>query len=86
MRTLQVVTDGSCDLAEALLEQWEIMTVPVSILIDGETYLERVDITTHEFYAKMARGLELPITAPRTRRCPREARHVPGRNEHVRDA
>lgn len=60
---LQVVTDSSCDLPKALLQRCEITTVPVSILIDGETYLEGETITTHEFYAKMARSLELPKTA-----------------------
>ncbi len=60
---LQVVTDSSCDLPRDLLERNGIMLVPVPVTIDGETYLEGVDLTTREFYDKMTASPTLPRTA-----------------------
>lgn len=58
-----VVVDSSCDLPQELVDRFGITVVPMSIRIDGDDYREGVDITTHEFYARMARSTELPKTS-----------------------
>ena len=49
MAKIKIVTDSTADLSSELLEKFDIEVVPLSIHIDGDTYLVRVDITPSEF-------------------------------------
>ena len=53
---LQVVTDSSCDLPEELIKENNIRVVPLTIHIEDQLYREGVDISTEEFYDKMAKS------------------------------
>ncbi|MBG9590659.1 DegV family protein [Cytobacillus firmus] len=60
MAKIKIVTDSTADLSSELLEKFDIEVVPLSIHIDGDTYLDRVDITPSEFMRKMKEADELP--------------------------
>ncbi|HHW54587.1 MAG: DegV family protein [bacterium] len=60
---LQVVTDSSCDLPEELIKENNIRVVPLTIHIEDQLYREGVDISTEEFYDKMAKSPSLPKTS-----------------------
>ncbi|MFT9596572.1 DegV family protein [Mesobacillus sp.] len=60
MAKIKIVTDSTCDLNDELIEKWGIIVVPLSISINGENYLDRVDITPKEFMEKMKASSELP--------------------------
>ncbi|MEH7236474.1 DegV family protein [Bacillus sp. JJ1562] len=60
MTKVKIVTDSTADLSEELVKELGISVVPLSITIDGETFLDRVDITPHEFLLKMKQSIELP--------------------------
>ncbi len=58
---IKIVTDSTCDLSQSEVEQLNIHVVPLSISIDGETYVDDgIDITPHSFIEKMKRSKELP--------------------------
>jgi len=48
------------DLRDEVLHKYEIEVVPLSIHIDGQTYIDREDITPEEFMVKMKYAEELP--------------------------
>jgi DegV family protein with EDD domain len=60
MAKIKIVTDSTCDLNDELIGKWEIIVVPLSISINGENYLDRVDISPKEFMEKMKVSPELP--------------------------
>lgn len=60
MTKVKIVTDSTADLSEELVRELGISVVPLSITIDGVTFLDRVDITPHEFLTKMKQSAELP--------------------------
>lgn len=60
---IQLVTDSSADLPKELLDEYDISVVPLVINIDGQEYLEGIDITPQEFYEKMMDAHELPHTS-----------------------
>ncbi|MFS0823068.1 DegV family protein [Bacillus sp. 1P02SD] len=60
MSKVKIVTDSTADLSEELVRELGISVVPLSITIDGVTFLDRVDITPHEFLTKMKQSAELP--------------------------
>ena len=60
--SIKLITDGSVDLPENILVQYNIDVVPVSIMIDGEVFLSGVDISTAEFYERQRAAKTLPTT------------------------
>lgn len=58
-----VITDSTAYLPDELLEKYEIFTIPLSVVMGDETYRENVDITTDEFFEKMAAMDDLPTTS-----------------------
>src|SRR5690348_17135956 len=63
MTKIKIVTDSTTDLPQEILEKFDIHVVPLTITINGETYLDRVDISPVEFIEKMAASSELPKTS-----------------------
>ncbi len=60
---IAVVTDSTSDLPAALLEEFEISTVPLNIWIDGEQYLDRVTIEPSQFISLLATAKGFPTTS-----------------------
>lgn len=60
---IAIVTDSTAYIPEDLLEKYDIHTIPLSVVMDDKTYRENVDITTEEFFEKMAQMETLPSTS-----------------------
>ncbi|KFZ42902.1 DegV family protein [Anoxybacillus flavithermus] len=60
MSKVKIVTDSTVDLPKEKIEAWDIRVVPLSISIDGQTYLDGVDLTPQQFIEKMKQANELP--------------------------
>ncbi|PLT28732.1 DegV family protein [Peribacillus deserti] len=60
MQKIKIVTDSTADLTEESIRKYGIEVVPLTISIDGETFIDRVDITPSEFIEKMEASRELP--------------------------
>ncbi|MFC0274350.1 DegV family protein [Metabacillus herbersteinensis] len=60
MRKVKIVTDSTIDISHEVIEEYEITIVPLSITIDGNTYIDGVDIAADEFMKKMKDAKELP--------------------------
>lgn len=63
MKKIKIVTDSTVDLSQEILEKYEIEVVSLSIYINDNSYLDRVDITPAEFIDKMMESEELPKTS-----------------------
>lgn len=60
---MQIITDSSCDLPKEIIEENDIIVVPLNIEIDGHNYVDGVNLTHQEFYEKMAASQGLPKTS-----------------------
>lgn len=60
MKKVHIVTDSTADLIENYTDQYDIHVVPLTIHIDGETYIDGVDIKPESFMEKMKTSKELP--------------------------
>jgi hypothetical protein len=58
-----IVTDSTCDLPAAMLEDLSIGVVPVRVYFGSENYLDKVTITPAEFYGRFAVTDEAPKTS-----------------------
>lgn len=57
---IHIVTDSTCDLTKEELSEYNIHVVPLTIQIDGETYIDGVDIEPASFLKMMKNSKELP--------------------------
>lgn len=58
-----IITDSAADLPEAIAERHAIGVVPARVDLDGRDYLDKVGLSTHEFYRRMAESQQLPRTS-----------------------
>lgn len=62
-RRVRIVADSTCDLSRPLLEQYDIMVLPLHIVLDMESYCDREEITPDEIYAWAEKNKRTPKTA-----------------------
>jgi len=64
MARVKVVTDSTSDLPPALVKEWDITVVPLLIHFGSETYVDRVNISEEQFFARLTASPVLPTTSP----------------------
>lgn len=62
-RKFAVVTDSAADISDADMERLDIHMVPCRIQFGERGYLDKISISTAEFYAELARGDHHPTTS-----------------------
>lgn len=60
---IRIVTDSSCDLPDALLEQHRITMVPLTIRFGEDDFVDRSELSVDEFWTRLRRTEDLPATA-----------------------
>ena len=60
---LAVITDSSAFLQAEILRKEDLFVLDIPVNIDGQEYVEGVNLTAQEFYEKMASTSELPKTS-----------------------
>jgi DegV family protein with EDD domain len=63
MAGVRVVCDSSCDLPADLLAELRIEVVPLTIRFGNEEFVDRQDLSSHEFWARCRTSPVLPETA-----------------------
>lgn len=61
--TVRIVTDSACDLSDAELEEWGIGMVPLSIRFGDDEFIDRTELSTDDFYRRLAASEHLPETS-----------------------
>ena len=62
-RSFAVVTDSTADLPDEWRERYGIKIVPLKVLFGKETFRDRVDMTSNEFFTRLAASTSLPTTS-----------------------
>lgn len=60
MKKVYIVTDSTADLEKGDIEQYDIHVVPLTIHINGKTYVDGLDIQPARFAEMMKNSVELP--------------------------
>ncbi|MFQ5472065.1 MAG: DegV family protein, partial [Dehalococcoidia bacterium] len=64
IRDTALVTDSAAYLPQALIDRHGVLVAPLSVEIDGEEYLEGVDITADEFYRRLGDAKSVSTSQP----------------------
>ena len=62
-RSLAIVTDSAADLPEEFLERFDIHVVPIRIHFGSTSFLDKVSLSTEEFYTRLAASTVVPKTS-----------------------
>lgn len=63
MSRVTIVTDSTAYLPESAVEQYGITVLPLSIIWEGASYRDGVDIQPNDFYRRLKEARELPTTS-----------------------
>ncbi len=63
---VKIITDSLSDITSDLAEELGVTIVPLTVLFGHESYLDRVTITTNEFYHRLVHGDVWPTTTQPT--------------------
>ena len=58
-----ITADSTCDLSQELLERFDIRIFPITVLLGGESYLDGVEFTADDIYARYREDGTLPKTS-----------------------
>lgn len=62
-RKVAVVMDSTANLSPEILAENDLETIPLNLIWGGESYRDGIDITTDEFYERLANSSEMPTTS-----------------------
>lgn len=66
MARIAIVTDSTCDLGPAALQERGVTMVPLKVHFGDETFRDWVDLTPSDFYPKLTASAQLPTTSQPT--------------------
>mgnify|MGYP003302619320 CR=1 FL=1 len=59
---IKILSDSTCDLSQDLIEKYDITIIPLTVIKDGEPFVDRVNITPDEIFDHVAAGGDLCST------------------------
>lgn len=64
--TVKIVTDSLSDITSNIAQELGITVVPLTVLFGHESFVDRITITTDEFYRRLIQGTVWPTTTQPT--------------------
>jgi len=61
--TVKIVTDSACDLPQSLVDEYDIAVVSLTVRFGDEEFVDRVDLSSDEFWRRCEASAVLPETA-----------------------
>ncbi len=61
--TIRIITDSSCDLPQAIIQEHKITVIPLFINVGDQSYLDGVELSHQEFYERLPGFRPAPKTA-----------------------
>ena len=60
---VKIIVDSCSDLSPELIKRFDIEVIPLSILVDGQTYLDGVELSTSQLFESVKKTGVLPKTS-----------------------
>lgn len=60
---IKIVTDSTADIPKALIDEYEIEVLPLTVHFNDKEYRDKIDLTPDEFYQKLLKADTLPYTS-----------------------
>ncbi|MRS03890.1 DegV family protein, partial [bacterium] len=60
---VKIIADSCCDLSPELVAQYDVEIIPLSVLVNGQNYLDGVELTPEQLFEAVKASGELPKTS-----------------------
>lgn len=60
---IKIMTDSSADIPASLIEKFGIEIIPLTVIFEDKSYLDKVEMSSAEFYERLEKVEKLPTTA-----------------------
>lgn len=61
--SIRIVIDSTSDVTEDIIEKYNLKVVPLTVNFENESYLDKVELSTSEFFEKLTKAEKLPTTS-----------------------
>jgi DegV family protein with EDD domain len=61
--TVKIITDSLADISADLVKSLDITIIPIHVLFGTDSFRDGIDLSTEQFYSKLASSKTLPTTA-----------------------
>jgi len=76
MKKYAIVTDSGSDISKDVLRKWNVVSLPLSVTVEGEKELSDYESIPNEFYSKMRSGKRAKTAAVNYRSFTEKFRHI----------
>ena len=63
MSLIKIVTDSTCDLPQEIISEYDIRVIPCYVNMNGESYLDGVELSRQEFFRRLPDQDPIPTTS-----------------------
>lgn len=60
---IRIVIDSTSDVTEEIIEKYNLKMVPLTVNFENESYLDKVELKTADFFDKLTKSEKLPTTS-----------------------
>ncbi|MBD3182359.1 DegV family EDD domain-containing protein [Candidatus Poribacteria bacterium] len=60
---MRIITDSTCDLPRKLVEEYDIIIVPLTVILGSKSYRDYYDLSPNEFYRMLNETEDFPSTS-----------------------
>lgn len=60
---IRIVIDSSSDVTEDIINKYNLKVVPLTVNFENESYLDKIELSTSEFFNKLVKAEKLPTTS-----------------------
>jgi DegV family protein with EDD domain len=61
--SIRIVIDSTSDVTEEIINKYDLKVVPLTVNFENESYLDKVELSTTEFFEKLTKSEKLPTTS-----------------------
>lgn len=60
---IRIVIDSTSDVTEDIIKKYNLKMVPLTVNFENESYLDKIELSTSEFFEKLTKSEKLPTTS-----------------------
>lgn len=61
--SIRIVIDSTSDVTQEIIDKYNLEMVPLTVNFDDESYLDKVELSTEDFFKKLGNSDKLPTTS-----------------------
>lgn len=61
--SIRIIIDSTSDITQEIIDKYNLIMVPLTVNFEDESYLDKIELSTNEFFDKLVASDKLPTTS-----------------------